>query len=40
MATARPDDVVRALADGMSEMEGYVRELGKANNSEIETTEE
>lgn len=35
-----PDDVVRALADGMSEMEDYVRELAKANGSEIETTEE
>jgi succinate dehydrogenase/fumarate reductase flavoprotein subunit len=35
-----PDDVVRALADGMSEMEGYVRDLAKANGSEIETTEE
>src|SRR5580704_11953685 len=30
-----PDDVVRALADGMSEMEGYVRELAQANGSEI-----
>jgi succinate dehydrogenase/fumarate reductase flavoprotein subunit len=35
-----PDDVVRALASGMSEMEDYVRELGKVNDSEIETTEE
>ena len=35
-----PDDVVRALADGMSEMEDYVRDLAKANGSEIETTEE
>ncbi len=35
-----PDDVVRALADGMSEMEDYVRDLAKANGSEIDTTEE
>ncbi len=34
------DDVVRALATGMTEMEGYVRELAKANDAEIETTEE
>jgi len=34
------DDVVRALADGMCEMEAYVRDLAKANDAEIETTEE
>ena len=34
------DDVVRALADGMSEMEDYVRDLAKANDAEITTTEE
>ena len=34
------DDVVRALADGMSEMESYVRDLAKANDAEIQTTEE
>jgi succinate dehydrogenase/fumarate reductase flavoprotein subunit len=34
------DDVVRALADGMCEMEDYVRDLAKANDAEIQTTEE
>jgi succinate dehydrogenase/fumarate reductase flavoprotein subunit len=34
------DDVVRALADGMSEMEHYVRDLAKADDAEIQTTEE
>ena len=34
------DDVVRALADGMSEMEDYVRDLAKINDAEITTTEE
>jgi succinate dehydrogenase/fumarate reductase flavoprotein subunit len=34
------DDVVRALADGMSEMENYVRDLAKANDADIQTTEE
>ena len=35
-----PDDVVRVLADGMAEMEDYVRELAKVNGSTISTTEE
>ena len=35
-----PDDVVRALADGMAEMEDYVRELATVNGSTISTTEE
>jgi protoporphyrinogen oxidase len=34
------DDVVRALSDGMCEMEDYVRDLAKANDAEITTTEE
>jgi succinate dehydrogenase/fumarate reductase flavoprotein subunit len=34
-----PDDVVRALADGMCEMEAYVRELAKASGAEVTTTE-
>lgn len=34
------DDVVRALSDGMCEMEDYVRHLAKANDAEITTTEE
>jgi succinate dehydrogenase/fumarate reductase flavoprotein subunit len=34
------DDVVRAMANGMTEMEGYVRDLAKANDAEIQTTEE
>jgi succinate dehydrogenase/fumarate reductase flavoprotein subunit len=33
-----PDDVNRALADGMFEMEAYVRELGKINNAHIQTS--
>ncbi|MGD9920897.1 MAG: FAD-binding protein [Pseudorhodoplanes sp.] len=35
-----PDDVVRALADGMCEMEGYVRELAKASGAVVTTTED
>ena len=35
-----PDDVIRALADGMCEMEGYVRELGKISGAVVTTTEE
>ncbi|MBI4292736.1 MAG: FAD-binding protein [Betaproteobacteria bacterium] len=35
-----PDDVIRALADGMCEMEGYARELAKASGAEVSTTEE
>jgi succinate dehydrogenase/fumarate reductase flavoprotein subunit len=34
------DDVVRALSDGMCEMEDYVRDLAKINDAEITTTEE
>ena len=34
------DDVVRALANGMSGVEQYVRELARTNGSVIETTEE
>ena len=34
------DDVIRALATGMTEMEGYVRDLARVNGAEIETTEE
>ena len=33
-----PDDVNRALADGMVDMEPYVRELGKVNNAHIQTS--
>ncbi len=33
-----PDDVNRALADGMCDMEAYVRELGKVNNAHIQTS--
>ena len=33
-----PDDVVRALAQGMSGMESYVRELAKVSNAEITTS--
>src|SRR5262245_17137135 len=33
-----PDEVNRALADGMFEMEAYVRELGKVNNAHIQTS--
>ncbi len=35
-----PDDVLRALADGMSGMESYVRELAKASKAEITTSVE
>jgi succinate dehydrogenase/fumarate reductase flavoprotein subunit len=35
-----PDDVIRALADGMCEMEGYVRELVKVSSAVVTTTEE
>ena len=35
-----PDDVVRVLADGMAEMEDYVRELAAVNGATISTTEE
>ena len=34
------DDVVRVLADGMSELEPYVRHLGRVNGAEITTTKE
>lgn len=34
------DDVIRALGQGMTEMEAYVRDLGKASDAQIETTEE
>jgi succinate dehydrogenase/fumarate reductase flavoprotein subunit len=33
-----PDDVLRALAQGMSEIESYVRELAKASNAVITTS--
>ncbi|OGA68476.1 MAG: hypothetical protein A3G81_23130 [Betaproteobacteria bacterium RIFCSPLOWO2_12_FULL_65_14] len=33
-----PDDVLRALAQGMSEIEGYIRELGKASRAVISTS--
>jgi len=35
-----PDDVIRALADGMCEMEGYVRELAKISGAVVTTTED
>jgi succinate dehydrogenase/fumarate reductase flavoprotein subunit len=35
-----PDDVVRALANGMSEVEAYVRDLARVNDAEVDTTEE
>jgi succinate dehydrogenase/fumarate reductase flavoprotein subunit len=35
-----PDDVLRALADGMCDIERYVRELGKINNAVIVTSVE
>jgi len=35
-----PPDVVRALADGMSEQEDYVRDLARADNAEVTTTKE
>lgn len=34
------DAVVRMLANGMTEMEDYVRDLAKVNGAEIDTTEE
>ncbi len=33
-----PDDVVRALAQGMCDVERHVRELGKINNAKITTS--
>jgi succinate dehydrogenase/fumarate reductase flavoprotein subunit len=33
-----PDDVLRALAQGMSEIEAYVRELGRASDAVISTS--
>ena len=33
-----PDDVVRVLAKGMTEIESYVRELAKVNNARITTS--
>src|SRR5688572_32135013 len=33
-----PDDVVRALANGMCDVERYVRELAKINNARIVTS--
>ncbi len=33
-----PDDVLRALADGMSEIEAYVRELAKVNHAVVTTS--
>jgi len=35
-----PDDVVRVLAQGMCEVESYVRELGRINNAVIVTSVE
>ncbi len=35
-----PDDVLRVLADGMCEIESYVRELGKINRAQIVTSVE
>jgi succinate dehydrogenase/fumarate reductase flavoprotein subunit len=35
-----PDDVVRALAQGMSDIERYVRELAKTSNARITTSRE
>ncbi len=35
-----PDDVVRALADGMCEMEAYVRKLAAVSGGVVTTTEE
>ncbi len=35
-----PDDVVRVLADGMADMENYVRELAAVNGATVSTTEE
>ncbi|HXQ53011.1 MAG TPA: FAD-dependent oxidoreductase [Stellaceae bacterium] len=34
-----PDDVVRVLADGMTEIEAYVRELAKVSNAKVEIRE-
>ncbi len=33
-----PDDVNRALADGMCEMETYVRELARVNNAQVQSS--
>jgi succinate dehydrogenase/fumarate reductase flavoprotein subunit len=33
-----PDDVVRVLANGIAEIEGYVRDLAKVNNARIATS--
>jgi succinate dehydrogenase/fumarate reductase flavoprotein subunit len=35
-----PDDVIRALAHGMCEMEAYVRELSKTSGAVVTTTED
>jgi len=35
-----PDDVLRVLAEGMCDIERYVRELGKINNAQIVTSVE
>jgi succinate dehydrogenase/fumarate reductase flavoprotein subunit len=35
-----PDDVIRTLANGMCEMEGYVRELAKTSGAVVTTTED
>src|SRR6516225_5891757 len=35
-----PDDVIRALAEGMCEMEDYVRGLAKVSGALVTTTEE
>lgn len=35
-----PDSVVRALADGMCDVERYVRELAKVNNAKITTSKD
>ncbi len=35
-----PPDVVRVLADGMSEQEDYVRDLARVNHAEVATTRE
>jgi len=35
-----PDDVIRVLADGMCEMEGYVRELATVSGAVVTTTED
>ena len=33
-----PDDVIRALADGMCDLEAYVRELARANGAQVVTS--